>query len=110
MRASFTATILSLAAAALLGFGLVQLTTPHSAEPIGQSGAAVPMEDAENYEYLLKNYQGRLAVSQRGSTAPDLVFDVYVKTLPELDQSQLQNGVAAKDYAELVSLIEDYTS
>ena len=45
-----------------------------------------------------------------GATAPDNVYDENYKTMPDMDRGQLQNGVAAKDYAELVSLIEDYTS
>ena len=41
---------------------------------------------------------------------PDLVFDVYVRTLPEYDQQQLERGVRVKDYDKLTALIEDYIS
>ena len=41
---------------------------------------------------------------------PDLVFDVYVRTLPETDQEQLQRGIWVASYDKLTELVEDYIS
>lgn len=113
MRTSLAVTAACLLGAAALSFGLVQFlgVPPRTEEPISHSAPAVPVEDAGNdYEYILKEYKGRLAVFSRGQTEPDMVFDVYVQSLPEFDRGLLQSGIAAKDYPALVSLIEDYTS
>lgn len=110
MRKSFFITLFSLVAALALGFGLVRWNSTESTSPISGEAGAVPIEEAADYEYILKDYGGRLAVFQRGATSPDLVFDVYIQSLPDFDRGQLKNGVAAKNYSELVGLIEDYTS
>lgn len=113
MRTSFAVTAACLLGAAALSFGLVQFlgAPPRAEEPISHSASAVPIEEAgDNYEYVLKEYKGRLAVFSRGQTEPDMVFDVYVQSLPEFDRGLLQGGIAAEDYRSLVSLIEDYTS
>ena len=110
MLKSFTVTFVSLLAAVMIGVGLAQWQLPKQAEQISQEAGAVPVDEAEEYEYLLKNHKGRLAVFERGATDPDMIFNVYIKSLPDFDQSQLQSGVTAKNYSELVALIEDYTS
>ena len=66
--------------------------------------------NSNNYEYLLKEYEGRLAVFKKNSTEPDMVFDLLIKMLPQYDQEQLKQGIYVKDYRELVDLIEDYIS
>ena len=62
------------------------------------------------YRYLLKEHNGRIAVFPAESEEPELVLDVLVKYLPDLDRTQMQQGIHVKDYEELVRLIEDYTS
>ncbi|WP_312643038.1 hypothetical protein [Hydrogenoanaerobacterium sp.] len=110
MRTGLPVTMLSLVAAVALSFALVKWSTPNQPVPMNQEAQAVPIENSADYEYLLKDYRGRLAVFHRGATDPDLIFDVYIQSLPDFDRGQLKNGVAAKDYSELVALIEDYTS
>ena len=68
------------------------------------------INEISGMEYVLKDYDGRLAVFKTGQEEPELVFDVFVSTLPEYDQTALQSGVAAKDLEELNRLIEDYIS
>lgn len=64
----------------------------------------------ENYKYLLKNYDGKLALYFYGEKNPEKVFDVYIKTLPEYDQIQLDDGVFVESYEKLLVLLEDYSS
>ena len=61
-------------------------------------------------EYLLRAYEGKLAVFTKDLVTPDLVFDVYVRTLPETDQEQLQRGIWVASYDKLTELVEDYIS
>ena len=64
----------------------------------------------ENYDYLLKEYEGKLAVYYYGASKPQEVFEVYISTLPEYDQKQLSRGLPVKDYEELLIRLEDYSS
>lgn len=60
--------------------------------------------------YLLKEYDGKLAVFFPEEEKPRMVFDVYVATLPPYDRGQLMQGVYAEDYEQLLQRIEDYIS
>ncbi len=84
-------------------------SAPSEAEPIEKKVEQAPKAQRE-FEYLLKEYEGRLAVFFHEEEAPQTVFDVYVSTLPEYDRGQLQQGVPVKDYGELLKRIEDYIS
>ncbi len=75
--------------------------------PIGYSE---PSPKEPEYQYLLKEYNGKLAVYFSNSKTPQTVFDLYLSTLPEYDRGQLRLGVPVKDYEELVQRIEDYIS
>lgn len=65
---------------------------------------------AEDYTYELKALEGKLAVYFLGEKYPRVIFDVYIRTLPKLDQEQLNAGIPIKDYEELLKRIEDYSS
>ena len=67
-------------------------------------------EMTDEYDYELKNHDGKLAVFFYGETQPRMVFEVYVSTLPEYDRKQLSAGVPVKNYEELLIRIEDYSS
>lgn len=69
--------------------------------------STVPVGD---YQYVLKDYGGKLAVFEADSVTPDIVFNVYVKNLPEFDAGELASGVYVRDSEELGRLIEDYIS
>ena len=61
--------------------------------------------------YVLRDWQGRLAVFREGAAAPEQVYeDVAVATLPPAEQQRLRQGVIASDRAALCRLLEDYTS
>lgn len=67
-------------------------------------------ENGETFAYELTNYKGKLAVCFYGDDDPQMVLDVYIHTLPDYDQKQLDFGVPVKDYEELLKRIEDYSS
>lgn len=73
-------------------------------------GLSEPQTRTPEYQYLLKEYNGKLAVYFSNSQTPETVFDLYLSTLPEYDRGQLRLGVPVKDYEELVKRIEDYIS
>lgn len=111
MKYTLPVTLLSLAGAALCALGIVYWG--QSPQPAGHPESGIPVEPSAvsgGWEYLIREYDGRLAVFHGGSEEPELVFDVFVHTLPEYDRGQLKQGVAVQSYEELISLLEDYTS
>lgn len=76
----------------------------------GESAESIPTSEPYSYQYILKDYEGKLAVYLPDASEPEKIFNVYLSTLPPFDRGQLQQGVKIKDYAELVQRIEDYIS
>ncbi len=83
---------------------LFEETTQQAAQRVTNS----PKE--EKYEYIIAEYEGKLAVFLPNRVAPKKVFDIYVSTLPQKDREDLARGVGAVDYKQLLSLLEDYSS
>ena len=121
--------ILSLAvaiAALLLGLVLAFVSRSRAPQPLSQpeqtQQAAPPAQQAETpvpdepltlpdpAGYVLRSYNGRLAIFQSGSESPEMIFDVYTRLLPQADRERLESGISAPDYETLARLIEDYTS
>lgn len=63
-----------------------------------------------DYNYIVQEFEGKIAVYTKGSTKPELIFDTYVRYLPEFDRTALAKGIPVKNYEELIALIEDYIS
>ncbi|HAL10781.1 MAG TPA: hypothetical protein DCP22_00465, partial [Ruminococcaceae bacterium] len=51
--------------------------------------------------YLLRDYEGRLAIFREGNDTPEMIFDVYTRLLPSADQERLAAGISAPDYETL---------
>lgn len=45
-----------------------------------------------------------------GNSLPDEVFDVYIASFPEEEQTRLRQGIRVTDDIELARYLEDYTS
>ena len=65
---------------------------------------------SEDPGYLLGEYNGRVSVLTPGTLEPEMIFDIFVKTLPDADQELLRQGIHVRTYEELTRLIEDYIS
>lgn len=81
-------------------------TTQSAAPPIEKEPEPIPSPSG----YLLRSYDGRLAVFREGSDTPEMIFDVYTRLLPQSDRERLEEGISAPDYETLTRLIEDYIS
>lgn len=102
-------------AVALLGGGAFGIWAKFQAQDVPQAAvdiaSNVSAEQApQKPRYLLTGYQGKLAVFMIGKKEPELVFDRYLHYLPDVDRMRLEEGIEVSDYAELLQLIEDYTS
>lgn len=106
----------ALAAVAAFSFFLTRPQTAPETAPLTESvsgigrGAESKPREEYDYAYILKEHDGRVAVYPAGADEPELILDVLVKYLPDYDRSQMAEGIHIKNYDELVSRIEDYTS
>lgn len=66
-------------------------------------------QSVEN-KFTLADYNGRLAIFEKGSEKPIEVFEIQTSSLPEQDKEKLKTGIYASSYEELLRLTEDYTS
>lgn len=60
--------------------------------------------------YLLKEYQGKIALYQPPFEVPEEVYDIYVDTLPSLDQERLSSGIQIDNPNELKDYLDDFDS
>jgi len=113
---SVVAMVVVTVAAAYIGFvvgkNAIYLPPSHGDDIIAvEPENSLPQHsNSENPKYLLGEQEGRLAVYTIGKETPDLVFDVYIKYLPQMDQEALKEGIVIQDYGELTKRIEDYIS
>ena len=98
--------ITALAGAALLITGAV--TAP---QPVVPRVAPAADRAAADPSYVLREWNGQLAVFRKGSTHPEMVYeDVAVAALPVQEQERLKQGIEVSDRSALNRLLEDYTS
>ena len=79
-------------------------------ESSSSSSSSSTLPQPQSPGYLLREHEGKLGVFVGESSEPEMLFDVYIRYLPEYDRQQLAEGIYIEDYAKLVSLIEDYIS
>lgn len=120
MRLNILITCAALAAVSIITTFIITLTTPATGQPTepapistGSPAENIPQTSRvaqPTSPYILREFEGRLAVYFNDEPNPQKVFDVYTSTLPPYDRGQLQQGVAINSYEELVQRIEDYIS
>ena len=60
--------------------------------------------------YIIKEYDGQIAVYCEGNENPMQILNVYTETLPSEIQQRLKTGIHVKSRDELLQMIENYTS
>ena len=66
--------------------------------------------EGEPLQYILGEWEGRLAVYRTGESEPDSVLDVYLGLLPPADAQALREGIPVEDQTELNRRLEDFMS
>lgn len=61
-------------------------------------------------EYVVKNYNGYVAVFKENSNLPVIKTDTPVNSLPYDDQEKLKKGISVKGDISLRKCLEDYCS
>lgn len=78
--------------------------------PAPEDLSSSPEASSPSGGYLLGAYNGRVSVLSPETGEPEMIFDIFLRTLPEMDQQLLQEGIQVETYEELTRLIEDYIS
>ena len=60
--------------------------------------------------YKIQEYNGNIAVFEKGQQKPFRQTEIAVKNLPETDRKELKNRIEAATSEELQALLEDYLS
>ena len=66
--------------------------------------------EAVIYQYVIKEYNGMIAVFENGEGKPIEIYEIPVETLPVEDVKNLQKGILVTTEAKLRQLLEDLTS
>ena len=63
-----------------------------------------------NLTYVVKSFNGNIAVFDGVHDTPFRIMDVPVNSLPYTDQEILKKGIAVSSKTELTKILEDYCS
>ena len=60
--------------------------------------------------YIVKDFNGNIAVFEENSNTPFKVTEVCTNTMPKVDQERLMEGIVVNSQVELNTLLEDLCS
>ncbi len=70
----------------------------------------VTVSEKNPQKYILKDYNGRIAVFYIGSETPNEIYEIYTHNLPEIDAQKIKRGIEITGIDNLNKIIADYTS
>ncbi|MBQ3550752.1 MAG: hypothetical protein IJA41_07200 [Clostridia bacterium] len=78
-------------------------------QPQSTETPGTKLSDTEPTGYLIKEYNGKIAVFSKEGTSPLYTFESpYVRDLPEYDRKLLKEGIFADSNAKLLEILQDY--
>ncbi len=77
---------------------------------IGYIESRQAYDSAPQTRYVVKAYNGMIAVFEGDAETPQRVFDIRVETLRKQDRERFEEGVVILSLDELARLIEDFGS
>ncbi|MGN0653784.1 MAG: BofC C-terminal domain-containing protein [Oscillospiraceae bacterium] len=101
-------TLICLASCAILSLSVMTVTI--AANNKKPEAKTISAETYRSEIYILREYNGKLAVFNGDDDVPSEIFDVYINSFGEVDRNALYKGITAYSEEELSRLIEDYTS
>lgn len=77
-------------------------------EPITPAINQTESNIKENYEYLLKDINGKINVFKKGLDTPINILDKTTDILPPYDRELLSKGIYLENIEQLNKILEDY--
>ncbi len=90
----------------LVSFVAIPVMNQHSKA----SQKVEPETSDTSLSYIVKDFNGNIAVFENGSNTPFKVTEVCTNTLPKVDQERLAEGIIVHSQTELNTLLEDLCS
>ncbi len=111
MEHTFKATVLMLVAVGVLvsGFFALNKENPQS-DIISAKSESFVSEEEEPKTATLGIFEGKLALYRGNSPYPNVVYEFFVRNLPQEDQNRLSEGILISSERELETLLEDFMS
>ena len=100
--------LIIISAIILLGIFLIVSATKKSTNVIYYDKETTDYQQ-EEIKYVLKDYNGRIALFYESKEKPIEVYNVFTSSLPETDAQQLEKGIAVTE-DELNKVLSDYIS
>lgn len=85
-------------------------SAPEVSAPSDVSVPSAPSASTSQSGYLLREYEGKIALYVLPSDTPEEIYDIYVSLLPETDIARLQKGIPADTRAEAEAYLADFDS
>lgn len=85
-------------------------STISSDTPSNVSSNYSPDISSEKVTYVVKEYNGKVAVFEKGKDRPFKVTEVNTSDLPQADKEILKNGIETDSQKKLSTILEDYCS
>lgn len=103
-------TILIISTVCIIFIGIIVSTTviPNIAKSSNPNITNGPAQ--EKITYVVKEYNGKIAVFEKGSEKPFKITQVNTADLPKTDKEILKNGIEVDNQKGLSSILEDYCS
>ena len=67
-------------------------------------------QSVQSDSYVLKDYNGHLAVFHGNEKSPYKEFEIYTNSFSDYDKQLLEKGIKANTEEKINQIIEDYTS
>ena len=100
--------LINISAIILLGIFLIVSATKKSTNVIYYDKETTDYQQ-EEIKYVLKDYNGRIALFYESKEKPIEVYNVFTSSLPETDAQQLEKGIAVTE-DELNKVLSDNIS
>lgn len=95
---------------ALLLFGTILIFTTFNNNQMKQkTDTKMNLSTETEVNYILKDYNGRIALFNENKEKPLKIYDVFTDSLPETDIELIRNGIYVSA-SELNNVLSDYLS
>ena len=64
----------------------------------------------DSTKYIISDYNGKLAVFKEDLALPENIYNIYISSFSEEEQSNLKEGIKINNENELQELLEAYLS
>lgn len=99
----------------IISFGVLpsikgSTTEKENSSTIEKENSSDTISSSSVTSYIVKTFDGSIAVFENGKDTPFKVTSVPINSLPYADQEILKNGIIVNGKNELKDLLEDYCS